>query len=117
MQAKRYSIWSGSAGIVWALAFVSLILAECVLLYAKISRSSSGWFSMSVLLLPIMISLPLSTGINVYRKFTKLPGIADDRATVNTYSLYVACIVVVANAAVFMCVADALLTAYHSCPK
>jgi|SRR5580698_886202 hypothetical protein len=117
MQVKRYSIWSGSAGIVWALAFVCLILAECVLFYTKISRSSSGWFSMSIVLLPIMISLPLSTGINVYRKLTRLPAIVDDHIMVNTCSLYVACVVVVANAALFMCIADGLLRPYHSGPK
>lgn len=113
MKKPRYSIWSGPAAFVWALGSICIVLAECIVLYVKISRSHFGWWSMSVLFVPIMMSLPFSTGINFFRKFTRLRGIEGDRATIDTCSLYVACIVLVANAALLICVADNFLVKYQ----
>jgi hypothetical protein len=117
VKEETYSIWRGNAAVVWALAAVCLLLGEALLLYAKIWRSPSGGWSVSAFYVPLMISLPFSTGVILFRKFTKLPSITHDRAMVDTCSLYLASLVLVANGTVFICIADCFLSQYHYFPR
>src|ERR1700721_1966092 len=103
MKKKQFSIWRGSAAVVWAFAGLSWILLEALLVYVKFGNIPV--WSMRALYLPIMISLPLSVGVNVFRKVARLPSIMSDGATMDACSLYFANVVLVANAVVFMCIA------------
>ncbi len=109
LMKNQLSIWHGSAAIVWAFALSSWVISETLLVYVKFS--DTRW-SMRSLYLPIMISLPLSVGVNVLRKVTRLPAIMSDAATISTCSLYFAYVVLVANAVVLMCIADSLISHY-----
>jgi hypothetical protein len=117
MKELKHSIWNGKPAILWAIATICFILAEGLLLYVRIWRSPSNGWTISDLYVPLMISVPYSTGVNLFRKFTKLPAIMNDRAMVDACSLYVASLVLVTNATLFICIADCLLRQYHNLLK
>jgi hypothetical protein len=108
MKNKQVSIWHGRAATVWSGAVLFWVLSEALLVYVGLGNTA-GW-SMRALYLPIMISLPISVGVNVFRKVTRLPAIMSDDATIGSCSLYFAYVVLTANAVVFMCIADCLLS-------
>jgi hypothetical protein len=104
---KPPSIWHGRSAVVWAVAVLCLILSEALLIYTKF-HDTPHW-ALSAFYLPLMITLPFSVGVNLFRKVTRLPAIVSDGAAVDACSLYFSSMVLVANAVVFMCIADSLL--------
>lgn len=113
MKRAKYSIWRGNGIVLWALAAICLGLTEALFLYIRIWKDSVSLWSMSALYIPIMVTLPFSVGVNIFRKFTKLSAIQNDSAMINACSLYVACMVLVAQATVFICIADHFMRPYH----
>lgn len=110
---EHLSIWRGGPAIVWAIGTSCLVLSEILLIYTKFGNAPQ--WALSAFYLPIMITLPLSVGVNVFRKLTRIPAIITDGAAIDACSLYLACVVLVANSVVFMCIADCLL--WHCRPK
>ena len=117
MERAKYTIWRGRGIGVWVLASLCLGLTEALLLYIRVWKDSVNPWSMSALYIPIMVTLPFSTGVSFYRKFTKLKAIENNDAMVDDCSLYVACMVLVAQATVFICIADSFVRLYHFGPK
>jgi hypothetical protein len=95
MERAKYSIWRGNGIFVWALAAICLGLTEALFLYVRVWKDSVSLWSMSALYIPIMVTLPFSTGVSFYRKFTKLSEILNNNAMVDSCSLYVASMVLV----------------------
>jgi hypothetical protein len=116
MKAANYSIWKGKGGaITWMLALVMLISTELLCLYFQISVSHK--WSSPIVLLAIMLTLPFSVGVNIYRKLVKDILRLQEDPLIRSCSFNLACVVLTANAVAFMIVVESFLTYYRACPK
>jgi hypothetical protein len=84
-----------TANLIWIASVLSFGLLECVVIYSLLMRPTSTHWLLHLIYLPVMLSLPISTGWPLYNELKKRSEIAVESELIAriSYSLAVSTLV------------------------
>jgi hypothetical protein len=92
----------------WASAILAFVALECIVVYAEMTRHSSKPWFFHFLYLPVMLSIPLSTGWPLWRGLRKRLLAIDDIVMMDRISFALASMTLVSYLTLLIGIVDFL---------